>query len=336
VPNPLSGDIEIPKVGSVPKAVVIPIGAAAVAYVGYRYWTASRTSSYDPEATDTTGTYEDTGTIPGVAGAYSDTNAYGLATGTEPTSTSDYGFTGTTNSQWSQYVTDHLVASETWSYTSIVTALGAFLGNKALSSTEQQIVQSGIALAGNPPEGTHAIIPGGDVAITVAPTGLKATQVTTKSVYLSWSPVPGATGYRVYREGVAQNVHASADTTGYVGGLEPGTKYTFTVAAVGAGSAVGPKSSGLTVSTNRAVLKAPTGIKITSVTSNSVTFSWTGSADADYYRIYLNGVARGTSEDTTHTVGALKAKTKYTLEIKADSTGGSPSPAAKITFTTKK
>lgn len=333
--NPLSGSIKIPKVGSVPKAVIIPIGAAAVGYVGYRYWTASRSSEYDPEATDTTGTYEDPGTIPGVAGAYSDTNAYGLATG-EATSTSDYGFTGTTNSQWSQYVTEHLVASETWSYTSIVSALGAFLANKALSTTDQQIVQAGMALAGNPPEGTHAIIPGGDVTITVAPTGLKATQVTTKSVYLSWSPVPGATGYRMYREGVSENIGASADTNGYVGGLQPGTKYTFTVAAVGAGSAVGPKSSGLTVSTNRVELKAPTGLKATSVTKTSVTISWTGSKDADFYRIYMNGVARGSSEDTTHTISALKAHTKYVIEVKADSTGGSASPAAKITITTKK
>lgn len=331
--NPLEGDIEIPKVGSVPKVVLVPVVAGGAAYVLWRYWQARNTASYDPEAE--TAEYEDPGTIPGVAGAYSDTNAYGLAS-TEPSSTSDYGFTGTTNSQWSQYVTDRLVASETWSYTSIVTALGAFLGNKALSSTEQKIVQSGIALAGNPPEGTHAIIPGGDVTITVAPTGLQAATVTTTSVDLTWSPVPGATGYRVYRSGASENVGASADTKAHIGGLQPGTKYTFTVAAVGAGSAVGPKSSAVSVTTKTVTLKAPTGLTATAVTKNSVTLKWNAVADADFYRIYMNGVARNTSEDTTHTVGALKAKTKYTVEVKADSTGGSAGPAAKITITTKK
>ena len=331
--NPLAGDIEIPKVGSVPKAVVIPVAGAAAAYVAWRYWQARNTAAYDPEAE--TAEYEDPGTIPGVTGAYSDTNSYGLAS-SEPVSTSDYGFTGTTNSQWSQYVTDRLVASETWSYTSIVSALGAFLGNKALSTTEQQIVQAGIALAGNPPEGTHAIIPGGDVAITVAPTGLAAATVTTTSVDLTWSAVPGATGYRVYRSGASENVGASADTKAHIGGLQPGTKYTFTVAAVGAGSAVGPKSSAVSVTTKTVTLKAPTGLTATAVTKNSVTLKWNAVADADFYRIYMNGVARNTSEDTTHTVGALKAKTKYTVEVKADSTGGSAGPAAKITITTKK
>jgi chitodextrinase len=82
-------------------------------------------------------------------------------------------------------------------------------------------------------------------------------------------------------------------------------------------------------------LKAPTGLKATSVKATSVTISWNKSADAGFYRLYVNGAARGTSEDTTHTIGSLKKKTKYTIEVKADSTGGSASPAAKITVTTK-
>ncbi|MGX5187929.1 chitinase [Streptomyces avermitilis] len=63
-----------------------------------------------------------------------------------------------------------------------------------------------------------------------APTGLKAGTVTSTSVALSWSAVPGATGYAIYRDGVkAQSVTGTSAT---VTGLSPATAYGFQVAAV--------------------------------------------------------------------------------------------------------
>jgi hypothetical protein len=334
VGNPLSGNIDIPKVGSVPKAVIVPIGAGAAAYIAWKYWVARSGSSDEVSALETE-EYADEGTIPAVEGAYSSENLYGLSS-SETTSVSDYGFTGTTNAQWSQYVTDKLVASETWSYTEIVTALGAYLGGKSLSSTQVQIVQAGIAIAGYPPVGEFTIIPGGDTTITTAPTGLKATTVTSDSVTLSWSAVPGATGYRVYRDGVAENVGASADTTAVVGGLQPGTKYTFHVAANGVGTGMGPKSSGATVTTKTITLSAPTGLKVVSTTKSSVTISWNAVKGAGFYRLYVGDMARGTSENTAHTIGGLTAGKKYVIKVKADATGGSASSAASVSATTKK
>lgn len=328
----LQGDVTLPAVGAVPKKALVGIGGVAAAYVLWRYYRASQ--DYAGEDTEETGEFGDEEVLPAVAGAYSSDNSYGYGD-TEKT-TSDYGFSGTTNSQWTQYAVEHLVQSESWSYEAIVTALGRYLGSKALSSTEQAIVQSAIAVAGYPPEGTHPIIPGGDTDITIAPTGLKATTVTSTSVDLSWTAVSGATGYRVYRSGASENVGASNDTAAHIGGLEPGKKYTFYVAAMGAGSKAGPKSSGVAVTTKTVSLKAPTGLKATSVKATSVTLAWNKAENAEFYRIYVNGVARGTSEDTTHTVGALKKSTKYTIEVRSDSTGGSKSSPAKITVTTKK
>ncbi|MDC0770284.1 chitinase [Streptomyces sp. HD] len=63
-----------------------------------------------------------------------------------------------------------------------------------------------------------------------APTDLKTGTVTSSSVALSWSPVPGATGYAVYRDGV--KVQTATGTSATIGGLSPSTAYSFQVAAV--------------------------------------------------------------------------------------------------------
>lgn len=63
-----------------------------------------------------------------------------------------------------------------------------------------------------------------------APTGLTAGTVTSSSVALSWSPVTGATGYAVYRNGVKVQTATGTSTT--VSGLTASTAYSFQVAAV--------------------------------------------------------------------------------------------------------
>lgn len=63
-----------------------------------------------------------------------------------------------------------------------------------------------------------------------APTGLRTGTVTASSVALSWSPVTGATGYAVYRDGT--RVQTATGTTATVTGLTPSTAYAFQVAAV--------------------------------------------------------------------------------------------------------
>ncbi|MFE2435551.1 chitinase, partial [Streptomyces sp. NPDC059409] len=73
--------------------------------------------------------------------------------------------------------------------------------------------------------------PGGETQQPPAvPGGLKTGSVTSSSVALSWSPVPGATGYAVYRDGVKVSTVTGTSTT--VSGLTPSTAYSFQVTAV--------------------------------------------------------------------------------------------------------
>ncbi|WP_053660531.1 chitinase [Streptomyces sp. MMG1121] len=75
---------------------------------------------------------------------------------------------------------------------------------------------------------------GGDPAPTVpaTPTGLTASSATSSSVSLSWSPVSGATGYNVYRDGT--KVTAVTGTSATVTGLSASTSYSFQVTATNA------------------------------------------------------------------------------------------------------
>jgi chitinase len=73
--------------------------------------------------------------------------------------------------------------------------------------------------------------PGGETGQPpAAPGGLKTGSVTSSGVALSWSPVPGATGYAVYRDGTKVSTVTGTSTT--VTGLTPSTAYSFQVSAV--------------------------------------------------------------------------------------------------------
>ncbi|MGA5526930.1 chitinase [Streptomyces pseudogriseolus] len=73
--------------------------------------------------------------------------------------------------------------------------------------------------------------PGGETGQPPAPpTGLRASGVTATSVSLSWSPVSGATGYAVYRDGT--KVRTVTGTSATLTGLSPSTAYAFQVAAL--------------------------------------------------------------------------------------------------------
>ncbi|MGX1117647.1 chitinase [Streptomyces ambofaciens] len=73
--------------------------------------------------------------------------------------------------------------------------------------------------------------PGGETGQPpAAPGGLKTGSVTSSGVALSWSPVPGATGYAVYRDGTKVSTVTGTSTT--VTGLTPSTAYSFQVTAV--------------------------------------------------------------------------------------------------------
>ncbi|MER7953065.1 fibronectin type III domain-containing protein [Streptomyces sp. NPDC096079] len=246
--NALQGEVQLPGVGGVDKKVLIGVGALAAVFVGWRYYQARQGAAAE-EPTDPG--FEDGGTLPGVSGAVRDGNDYGLpegdGSGSGGGSVDDYGFHGTTNSQWTQYVAAKLSQDDKWSYATILAALGQYLADKPLTKAQIEIVQAAFAVGGNPPVGYHSVIPGGDVAVIVAPGGLIGVPGSDTAVSLRWNAVAGVTGYRVYRNGT--EAMSTSGPSASVTGLSPATSYSFAVAAVSSGGQVGPKSATVSVRT---------------------------------------------------------------------------------------
>lgn len=326
----LSGKVDMPVVGSVDKRVLLGVGGVAAVFLGWKYWQSRSAAAYDPEAEAVDPGMEDPGVLPPVSGAIRDNNDYGLSDGSSSGSDS-YGFKGTTNSQWTQYAITQLSgASDKWSYADIAEALGQYIANKPLTALQISIVQAAKALAGEPPEGTHPVVPGGDVPMTVAPTGLTATAVDTDSIQLRWNTVAGADSYRIYRSGSTTNIGTSLDGEARIDGLQAGTKYTFRVAAVSAGGKTGPASANASASTKAAVLKAPTGLKVTKRTKSTVSLSWSKVTGASGYRVYHNHSSTNVQQTsaTSATVSGLKANYKYKWHIRAVDNNNHTGPAS--------
>ncbi|MFJ2342629.1 chitinase [Streptomyces antimycoticus] len=90
--------------------------------------------------------------------------------------------------------------------------------------------------------------PGGDPGDPVpgVPSGLRTGGATSSSIDLSWSPVTGATGYNVYRDGARVQSVGGASAT--VTGLAASTSYQFQVTATNA-AGESPRSSAVTGTT---------------------------------------------------------------------------------------
>lgn len=279
-------EVDVPKVGKVNKKVLIPIVVVAGGFIGWRYWQ-SRNAVADATATDPG--MQDPGMLPGVVGAVRPDGSYGSGTGS---TTQPSGDRPVTNAQWSQLAASQLSASDRWTYTDIVSALGNFLSGTPLSNAQQEIVRAARAVAGEPPEGYHVIIPGGNVPLTVAPTGVSAT-ATVSAMKVSFTPVPGAVTYNVYRSNTtgASSVPSGTGSSSPIDlvGLTPNTSYTVQVAGVTASGAVGPKSAAIKVKTTSVALPAPSKVTVSNITSSSATLTTKAVPFATSYHWYVAG-----------------------------------------------
>lgn len=319
----MAEDVKVPKLGKVNKKVLIPIVVAAGGYIGYRYWVARNDVSGEPVDPG----MEDPGMLPGVVGAVKPDNSYGDGGTSDTGGSTGGGFRGTTNSEWTEYVSDRLQQDGRWSYSVIAVALGNFLDNRPLSSEQQDIARAAIGVAGYPPVGNHTIVSGGNTTITVAPTGVVATATGPTTIRLTFSPVAGATTYNAYVNGSAQgtSVGSPLDITGLV----PGTSYSVAVAAVSGSGTPGPKSSAVTAKTATAALGRPAQPQIVSDSGDGrVTFKTAAAPHATTYKWFLNGKIFNTTNTPAVTITQLKRKARYSPGVSVQVQGATGAPSA--------
>ncbi|MFF0741758.1 fibronectin type III domain-containing protein [Streptomyces sp. NPDC004111] len=137
-----------------------------------------------------------------------------------------------------------------------------------------------------------------------APTALRGRATGTGSVALSWGRATdaggGVTAYDVYQENSRIHSVPGTETGTRVGGLRPGTVYTFTVRARDAAENSSKDSNSLDLKTaagpGQGPSTAPTGLTATARTSGSgertVLLRWTQprtGGEVKEYELYLNG-----------------------------------------------
>lgn len=166
-----------------------------------------------------------------------------------------------------------------------------------------------------------------------APSKPTVTAKTTKSIALSWSPVNGADGYKVYR--------SLSPSSGYTPIAKPSiakytdcdvksdTKYYYKVAAYSNAAGEGNQSVYVLAKTEK-VIKPPIPSKPTvkNTTSTSISISWPSVDEADGYYVWRNTSPTGTYTrigpvaSTTYTNLGLKANTQYYYKVSAFNAAG--------------
>jgi prepilin-type N-terminal cleavage/methylation domain-containing protein len=167
---------------------------------------------------------------------------------------------------------------------------------------------------------------GTPVAVPAAPSGFTGA-ATAGTVALSWGAVATSnaspvTGYEVLQDGVTLGTQTG--TTKTITGLTNGVEYEFTVRTKGA-SADSVKTSAVKVTP----VAAPSAPATPTVTAGdgSLSVSWTAvtataAAPVTGYRIFIDGVQRGTTTDSSTTITGLTNGTAYSVTVAAYGNGG--------------
>ena len=161
------------------------------------------------------------------------------------------------------------------------------------------------------------------ISIPPVPTGVTAESTATGVITLTWTPVDGAAGYRVYRYTSATAYEPIGETTECTfvdAGRAIGTKYAYRVSAVN-----GSDESVLTNAiycTAASVPAMPTGVTAESTATGIITLTWTPVDGAAEYRVYryISATAYepiGETAECTFVDAGRAIGTKYAYRVSA-------------------
>ena len=169
------------------------------------------------------------------------------------------------------------------------------------------------------------------------PTGLLATNNSPTSINISWSSVPHATGYKIYRSLTSSGQYVYVGNTvsnNYTdNNLETGTTYYYKIAGTKS-NGEGPSSNFISTFTP---VDIPTGLLGTVQSSNSIKLSWNTVLKATEYTLYKSLSSSGeynaivTTSNTSYIDTGLSQNTPYYYKVSAKNLNGDGSQSEYIT-----
>ena len=166
-------------------------------------------------------------------------------------------------------------------------------------------------------------------SVLAAPSGVTAVSQSPNNMFLSWNPVQGATGYRVYYGTSSSAITFLADSsvtgTSYTHtGLSYGTTYYYCITAQD-DSSEGERSQAVSKLTLPGI---PVNLRSTASTYSTITIAWNAVTGASSYNIYFASSVEGSKTFTGTVTGTsyyhtgLSASTTYYYFVTAvNSTG---------------
>lgn len=145
------------------------------------------------------------------------------------------------------------------------------------------------------------------------PTNFSSAGTSSNSVRLSWDSVPGATSYKLWRNGSL--LHEGDELAFTDNTVTPGSTYLYEVAALDS-TRVSEKSSKSVVVPNLPLGK-PLNLRTVIKDEQSITIKWDQASEATGYGVYINNALVTSVSDTSYKFTNLEPNTEYSITVES-------------------
>lgn len=176
-----------------------------------------------------------------------------------------------------------------------------------------------------------------DTTAPSVPTGLSSDIPATTMFTLSWNASTdnvGIAGYKIYKNGGLYATEVGTAISLLIVGQTAGSTNTWTISAYDAAGNNSAQSVGKVVTQASSLPLPPENIVLTNGTQTALYFSWTVVSNADYYKIYRDGVWKSNvMSGTAGSTAGLVADTDYAIGVSGVNASGEGPRYTKILTT---